>query len=71
VLSLKYLATIENEDLLKLFLRNESTLNVVGKVLPKDRTKTLIAIQKHEVHENYPKGELSNHQDHHGIIRLA
>jgi len=38
-------------------LRNESTLNVVGKVFPKDRTKTLIAIQKHKVHENYPKGE--------------
>jgi len=46
-------------------LRNESTLNAVGKVLPKDRTKTLIAIQKRKVHENYPKGEPSNHQDHH------
>jgi len=44
---------------------------VVGKVFPKDRTKTLIAIQKHKVHENYPKGEPSNQQDHHGIIRLA
>jgi len=52
-------------------LRNESTLNVVGKVFPKDRTKTLIAIQKHKVHENYPKGEPSIHQDHHGIKQLA